>query len=94
MISGAAISLMDLFYGVTKKTSLAIGRPVVGFRPGFSHTIAVLVAQNNALLDEIMGRHFFKSAMRKEEERNEAKAKMRDTTTTETPRTPPNPSKP
>ena len=76
MISGAAISLMDLFYGVTKKTALAIGRPVVEFRPDFSYAIAVLVAQNNALLDEIMGSHFFKSAMRKEEQRSEARAKL------------------
>jgi hypothetical protein len=82
MISDAAITLMDLFYGVAKDAARAAGRPVVEFRPDFSNRIAILVAQSNALLDEIKGGQFFKTAMRKEGERREAKAKLCDETGT------------
>jgi hypothetical protein len=78
VISGAAITLMDLFYGVTKDVARATGRSMVEFRPDFSKRIAVLTAQSNALRDEIKGSGFYKTAKRKEKERSEAKAKLRD----------------
>jgi hypothetical protein len=94
VISSAAITLMDLFYGVAKDAARVTGRPVVEFRPDFSNRIAILATQSNALLDEIKGGQFFKTAMRKEEERRKAKAKLRDETTSDSSRTTPNPAKP
>ena len=90
-ISRAAITLMDLFYGITKDIALEIGRSVVEFRPDFPDAILGLKAESDALLDEIKGSDRYKTALRKEQERSEAKAKLGDETTTDTP---PRPAKP
>ncbi len=74
LISSVAITLMDLFYGVTQGVAGATGRSVLGFRPAFSNRIAILAAQSNALLDEIRTGDRYKAAMQKEKERSKAKA--------------------
>jgi hypothetical protein len=79
LISRAAITLMDLFYGVAEGVA-ATGQPVLEFRPDFPDTIHGLFAEGNALLDEIRGSDRYKTAMRKEQERREAKAKLGDET--------------
>ena len=78
LISSAAITLMDLFYCVAKDVAQATGRSVVEFRPDFPDSIRSLAAESNALLDEIKGNDRYKTAKRKEKERSEAKAKLRD----------------
>jgi hypothetical protein len=90
-ISRAAITLMDLFYGITKDVALEIGRSVVDFRPDFPNTILGLKAESDALLDEIKESDRYKTALRKEQERSEAKAKLGDETKNATP---PRPAKP
>ena len=75
-ISRAAITLMDLFYGVTQSVARATGRSVLGFRPNFPEMIGGLAAESNSLLDAIRASDRFKTAMRKEKERSEAKAKL------------------
>jgi hypothetical protein len=91
LISSVAITLMDLFYGITKGVALETGRSVVEFRLGYANGIAGLAAESNALLDEIKGSDRYKTAMRKEQERSEAKAKLGDDTKNDTP---PRPAKP
>jgi hypothetical protein len=78
LISSVAISLMDLFYGVTENVAQASRRSVVVFRPDFPNAILDLAAESNALEDEIKGSERFKTAMRKEKERSEGKAKLGD----------------
>ena len=68
-ISSAAITLMDLFYGVTESVARATGRSVLEFRPDFPNTIEGLVAESNALQREIIGSDRYKAAMRKEQQR-------------------------
>jgi hypothetical protein len=84
-ISRAAITLMDLFYGITKDVALEIGRSVVDFRADFPNTILGLKAESDALLDEIKESDRYKTALRKEQERSEAKAKLGDETKNDTP---------
>ena len=48
-----------------------------------------MIAQSKALGDEIKESDFYKTSMQKEKERSEKKAKLRDETTTGSPRTPP-----
>jgi hypothetical protein len=94
LISSVAITLMDLFYGVTQGVARAIGRSVLEFRPDFLNTVAGLAVESNALLDEIKGSNRYKVAMLNEKQRSEEKAKLRDATTTDSSRTTPNPTKP
>jgi hypothetical protein len=77
-ISRAAITLMDLFYGVTKDVALEIGRSVVDFRPDFPNAILGLKVESDALLDEIKESDRYKTALRKEQERSEARTKLGD----------------
>ena len=83
LISSVAITLMDLFYGVTEDVARATGRSVLEFRLDFPNTIGGLAAESNALLDEIKGSDRYKTAMRKENERSEEKAKLGAETTTD-----------
>jgi hypothetical protein len=91
LISDAAIKLMDLFYWISKDVARETGRLVVEFRLDFADAITRLAAEGNALLDEIKASDRYKTAFRKEQERSEAKAKLGDETTTDTP---PRPAKP
>src|SRR5271166_5765128 len=75
-IGSAAITLMDLFYGVTESVARATGQSVLEFRPDFPNTIEGLVAESNALQREIIGSDRYKAAMRKEQQRTKAKAKL------------------
>jgi hypothetical protein len=80
-IGRAAITLMELFYGITKEVALEIGRSVVEFRPDFPNAILGLKVDSDALLDEIKESDRYKTALRKEQERSEAKeqaARQRD----------------
>jgi hypothetical protein len=74
-ISSAAISLMDLFYGVARDVANATGRSVIGFRTDFQRTILGLAAESNALLAELRGSDRFKAAMFKMEQRTQASGK-------------------
>jgi hypothetical protein len=67
-IRSAAISLMDLFYGVARDVASATGRSLIGFRADFQRTISGLAAESNALLDELKGSDRFKAAMLKMEQ--------------------------
>jgi hypothetical protein len=67
---------------------------VLEFRPDFPNTFGGLAAESNALLDEIKESNRYKTAMRKEKKRSEEKAKLRDKTMTDSPRTTPNAAKP
>jgi hypothetical protein len=78
-ISSAAISLMDLFYGVARDVASATGRSLIGFRADFQRTISGLAAESNALLDELKGSDRFKAAMLKMEQRTEAIGKAEST---------------
>ena len=85
LISSVAITLMDLFYGETEGVARAKGRSVLEFRPDFPNTFGGLAAEGNALLDEIRASDRYKTAMQKEKERSEAKAKLRDEIATDQP---------
>jgi hypothetical protein len=78
LIGKVAIRLMHLFDRVAKEVARTTGRSPLEFRPDFPDAIAGLAAETDALQDEIKGSDRYKTAMRKEKERSEAKAKLRD----------------
>jgi hypothetical protein len=74
LISSAAITLMDLFYGVANGVAQATGRSVVEFRADFLCAVRGLAIESNSLVEELKASDRFKAAMRKEEHRAEARA--------------------
>jgi hypothetical protein len=94
VISSVALGLMRLFYAVTEDVARATGRSVLEFRLDFPSRVSCFEAERKSLRDEIKGSDFYKTAMRKEKERSEKKAKLGDETTTVSPRTQPSPVKP
>jgi hypothetical protein len=91
LISNVAIKLMGLFHLIKENVARTNGRSVLEFRLDFQNTFRDLAAESNALLDEIKGSDSFKTALRKQQEHSEERAKLRDETTTDTP---PRPAKP
>jgi hypothetical protein len=85
---------MDLFHRVTKEVARTTGRSPLEFQLDFPRAIEGLAAETDRLRDEFKGSDRYKTAMRKEKERSEAKAKLRHETTTDSPRTPPSSAKP
>jgi hypothetical protein len=83
LIGHAAIRLMDLFYLVTKEVARTTGQSPLEFRTDFPDALPALAAETNGLLDEIKGSDRYKTAMRKQKERREAKTKLADETTTD-----------
>ena len=91
LISDVAVGLMNLFSRVAQEVARTTRRSPLEFRLDFPDAIAVLAAEINGLLDEIKGSDRYKTALRKEQERSEAKAKLGDETKNATP---PRPAKP
>ena len=85
LIGHAAIRLMDLFYLVTKEFARTTGRSPLEFRTDFPNALPALAAETNGLLDEIKESDRYKTAMRKQNERSAAKAKLADGTTIDQP---------
>jgi hypothetical protein len=73
LIGNVAIGLMGLFSRVTKEVARTTERSPLEFRLDFPNAIARLAAETNGLLDEFKGSDRYKTAMRKEQERSEAK---------------------
>lgn len=74
LISSLAMSLMDLFYGVTSDVATESGRSVVGFHPDFSQILQRLIDEEAALHDELTSTERFRAVKQKIDQRQKANA--------------------